>query len=68
MLGSRHSSYNSHASRLSYTSHGDLLGRPLGIGIAPPITKESQLRQRCMSSYAADHEKGPHYDEVFRIC
>ncbi|XP_058802302.1 sodium channel protein para isoform X2 [Phymastichus coffea] len=37
-LGSRHSSYTSHASRLSYTSHGDLLG-----GIP---TKESKLRSR----------------------
>jgi Domain of unknown function (DUF3451). len=37
-LGSRHSSYTSHASRISYTSHGDLLGAPK--------TKESQLRGR----------------------
>ncbi|XP_011504558.1 PREDICTED: sodium channel protein para [Ceratosolen solmsi marchali] len=36
-LGSRHSSYTSHASRLSYTSHGDLLGG---------MTKESKLRSR----------------------
>lgn len=36
-LGSRHSSYTSHASRLSYTSHGDLLGN---------VTKESRLRSR----------------------
>lgn len=28
-LGSRHSSYTSHASRMSYTSHGDLLGMSL---------------------------------------
>lgn len=26
-MGSRHSSYTSHASRMSYTSHGDLLGK-----------------------------------------
>ncbi|XP_059479446.1 sodium channel protein para isoform X5 [Neocloeon triangulifer] len=38
-LGSRHSSYTSHASRLSYTSHGDLL---CGKG----MTKESRLRSR----------------------
>lgn len=34
-LGSRHSSYTSHQSRISYTSHGDLLG-----------TKEQKLRNR----------------------
>ncbi|XP_043470788.1 sodium channel protein para isoform X7 [Leptopilina heterotoma] len=43
-LGSRHSSYTSHASKLSYTSHCDLLG---GIGnIGKPMTKESKLRSR----------------------
>ncbi|XP_026673472.1 sodium channel protein para-like, partial [Ceratina calcarata] len=42
-LGSRHSSYTSHASRVSYTSHGDLIG---GIANAKPMTKESQLRIR----------------------
>ncbi|XP_034241357.1 sodium channel protein para isoform X3 [Thrips palmi] len=41
-LGSRHSSYTSHASRLSYTSHGDLLG---ALGGKQP-TKESRLRSR----------------------
>ncbi|KAK7790194.1 hypothetical protein R5R35_002964 [Gryllus longicercus] len=40
-LGSRHSSYTSHASRVSYTSHGDLLGAG---GKPPPQTKESRLR------------------------
>lgn len=35
ILGSRHSSYTSHQSRISYTSHGDLLG-----------TKEQKLRHR----------------------
>ncbi|XP_052563399.1 sodium channel protein para isoform X42 [Culex pipiens pallens] len=35
--GSRHSSYTSHQSRISYTSHGDLLGG---------MTKESRLRSR----------------------
>lgn len=43
-LGSRHSSYSSHASRMSYTSHGDLLGG-LG-GNRKGRTKESQLRDR----------------------
>ncbi|XP_063929406.1 sodium channel protein para-like isoform X8 [Zophobas morio] len=43
-LGSRHSSYTSHASRMSYTSHGDLLG---GLGSNGKVmTKESQLRGR----------------------
>lgn len=45
-LGSRHSSYTSHASRMSYTSHGDLLG---GIGSNGKVmTKESQLRCRSL--------------------
>ncbi|XP_055302524.1 sodium channel protein para isoform X13 [Sitodiplosis mosellana] len=35
ILGSRHSSYTSHQSRISYTSHGDLIG-----------TKEQKLRHR----------------------
>lgn len=43
-LGSRHSSYTSHASRMSYTSHGDLLGGLGGNG--KNRTKESQLRDR----------------------
>ncbi|XP_050676151.1 sodium channel protein para isoform X7 [Leptidea sinapis] len=41
-LGSRHSSYTSHQSRLSYTSHGDLLG-------GKPQTKEARLRGRSAS-------------------
>lgn len=44
-LGSRHSSYTSHASRLSYTSHGDLLGG-IANAIGKPMTKESRLRSR----------------------
>ncbi|XP_068916802.1 sodium channel protein para-like isoform X3 [Tenebrio molitor] len=45
-LGSRHSSYTSHASRMSYTSHGDLLG---GLGSNGKVmTKERQLRCRSM--------------------
>lgn len=43
-LGSRHSSYTSHASRFSYTSHGDLIGGIANAG--KPMTKESQLRIR----------------------
>lgn len=42
-LGSRHSSYCSHASRLSYNSHGDLLA--FG-NQGKVITKESRLRSR----------------------
>lgn len=44
--GSRHSSYTSHASRMSYTSHGDLLGGLGGNG--KEKTKERQLRERSM--------------------
>ena len=40
-LGSRHSSYTSHASRISYTSHGDLLGAG-----SKSQTKINQLRAR----------------------
>ncbi|XP_015109194.1 sodium channel protein para isoform X1 [Diachasma alloeum] len=43
-LGSRHSSYTSHASRLSYTSHGDLLSGIANAG--KQMTKESRLRSR----------------------
>ncbi|XP_015793193.1 sodium channel protein para-like isoform X2 [Tetranychus urticae] len=39
-LHSRHSSYTSHSSRISYTSHGDIYGRGI------PWTKESQLLSR----------------------
>nr|XP_053611704.1 sodium channel protein para isoform X36 [Plodia interpunctella] len=42
-LGSRHSSYTSHQSRLSYTSHGDLLGG------SKAQTKEARLRGRSAS-------------------
>ncbi|KAF7287458.1 hypothetical protein GWI33_001426 [Rhynchophorus ferrugineus] len=45
-LGSRHSSYTSHASRMSYTSHGDLLGGFGGNGKV--MTKETQLLMRSM--------------------
>jgi len=45
ITGSRHSSYTSHQSRISYTSHGDLLGGIASIGVNP-VTKESKLRNR----------------------
>ncbi|XP_047500155.1 sodium channel protein para-like [Penaeus chinensis] len=41
-LGSRHNSYTSHTSRISYTSHGDLIN-------GKPPTKESQLLNRMAS-------------------
>ncbi|XP_065366018.1 sodium channel protein para isoform X9 [Calliphora vicina] len=44
-LGSRHSSYTSHQSKMSYTSHGDLLGGMAAMG-ASTMTKESKLRSR----------------------
>jgi voltage-gated sodium channel type II alpha len=69
-LGSRHSSYTSHQSRISYTSHGDLLGG---------MTKESRLRGRSRnnhgvinqqptsaSSYADTNHKG-HREYVSRM-
>lgn len=43
-LGSRHSSYTSHTSRLSYTSHGDLLSGITSAG--KTVTKESKLRSK----------------------
>ncbi|KAH8420605.1 hypothetical protein KR009_011956 [Drosophila setifemur] len=43
--GSRHSSYTSHQSRISYTSHGDLLGGMAVMGVST-MTKESKLRNR----------------------
>lgn len=45
LKGSRHSSYTSHQSRISYTSHGDLLGGMAAMG-ASTMTKESKLRSR----------------------
>lgn len=63
-LGSRHSSYTSHTSRLSYTSHGDLLGIPGG---GKQVTKESQLRSRSVKPSAvnghltSDHVQKYHY-------
>ncbi|ODM88178.1 Sodium channel protein para [Orchesella cincta] len=65
-LGSRHSSYNSHASRLSYTSHDMLAGGRHG-GFGQPVTKEMQLIQRAKNLYGGDPEKGyKEYDGVSR--
>lgn len=68
--GSRHSSYTSHASRLTYTSHGDLLGS-LGNGKGG-ITKERQLRERMngpnvAGNYTEYHYKSHHGDYVSMV-
>lgn len=47
ILGSRHSSYTSHQSRISYTSHGDLLG-----------TKEQKLRNRSRNQSVVMQQPG----------
>lgn len=47
--GSRHSSYTSHQSRISYTSHGDLLG-----------TKEQKLRSRSSRNQSMIPPNGNH--------
>ncbi|XP_061935183.1 sodium channel protein para isoform X31 [Apis cerana] len=64
-LGSRHSSYTSHASRLSYTSHGDLIGGIANAG--KPMTKESQLRIRSVrppsvNGHITDNNQKYHYE------
>ncbi|XP_066158520.1 sodium channel protein para isoform X2 [Euwallacea fornicatus] len=46
-LGSRHSSYTSHASRMSYTSHADLLGG-FGSNGKQVLTKEFRLMHRSL--------------------
>ncbi|XP_075226668.1 sodium voltage-gated channel paralytic [Lycorma delicatula] len=61
-LGSRHSSYTSHASRISYTSHADLL-----TGARPP-TKESRLRSRSSRNSTSTVTHQPplgHHDKMF---
>ncbi len=50
LAGSRHSSYTSHQSRISYTSHGDLLG-----------TKEQKLRSRSSRNQSVVPTNGNHY-------
>ncbi|XP_043795209.1 sodium channel protein para isoform X17 [Apis laboriosa] len=64
-LGSRHSSYTSHASRLSYTSHGDLIGGIANAG--KPMTKESQLKIRSVrppsvNGHITDNNQKYHYE------
>ncbi|XP_015436344.1 PREDICTED: sodium channel protein para [Dufourea novaeangliae] len=64
-LGSRHSSYTSHTSRFSYTSHGDLIGGLANAG--KPMTKESQLRIRSVrppsvNGHFADSNQKYHYE------
>ncbi|KAK1120318.1 hypothetical protein K0M31_012302 [Melipona bicolor] len=64
-LGSRHSSYTSHASRLSYTSHGDLIGGIANAGKS--MTKESQLRIRAVrppsvNGHFTDSNQKYHYE------
>lgn len=65
--GSRHSSFTSHMSRMSYTSHGDLLGGIGGNGKL--MTKESQLRNRLKNApptnYAEINHK-PHRGDYVR--
>ncbi|XP_076324992.1 sodium channel protein para-like isoform X1 [Tachypleus tridentatus] len=50
-LNSRHSSYTSHSSRISYTSHGDMFNKN--------VTKESQLRSRSKNLQGHVHEDPP---------
>ncbi|XP_037914865.1 sodium channel protein para isoform X11 [Hermetia illucens] len=50
---SRHSSYTSHQSRISYTSHGDLLGGSM--------TKESKLRNRSSRNQSIAPSNGASY-------
>ncbi|XP_055854956.1 sodium channel protein para isoform X18 [Episyrphus balteatus] len=62
-LGSRHSSYTSHQSRISYTSHGDLLGGMATMG-AGPMTKESKLRNRNSRNQSIGATNGASYAET----
>ena len=69
-LGSRHSSYTSHASRLSYTSHGDLLGGLASAG--KPMTKESRLRSRSarppsVNGHMAESTQKHHHVRIFLL-
>ncbi|XP_055854940.1 sodium channel protein para isoform X3 [Episyrphus balteatus] len=61
--GSRHSSYTSHQSRISYTSHGDLLGGMATMG-AGPMTKESKLRNRNSRNQSIGATNGASYAET----
>ncbi|XP_055922927.1 sodium channel protein para isoform X38 [Eupeodes corollae] len=62
-LGSRHSSYTSHQSRISYTSHGDLLGGMAAMG-AGPMTKESKLRNRNSRNQSIGATNGASYADT----
>jgi len=53
-FGSRHSSYTSHTSRITYTSHADLF--------KPPMTKERQLRSRSARNYFNPSDQRYHRD------
>ena len=61
-LGSRHSSYTSHASRISYTSHADLLS---GIAGGRAATKESKLRSRSSRNSTSTVTQQPLHDKPF---
>lgn len=61
--GSRHSSYTSHQSRISYTSHGDLLGGIPALGGANTMTKESKLRNRNTRNQSFGASNGTSYVE-----
>ncbi|XP_025407764.1 sodium channel protein para-like isoform X2 [Sipha flava] len=56
-FGSRHSSYTSHTSRITYTSHADLF--------KPPMTKERQLRSRSARNYYNPSEQRYYQDDDF---
>jgi len=60
---SRHSSYNSHASRLTYNSHDLLTTNKQNFGGHPtssPLTKEQQLRQRSKALFEEETEGKQH--------
>jgi len=57
-FGSRHSSYTSHTSRITYTSHADLF--------KPPMTKERQLRSRSARNYFNPSEHRYYRDVSWR--
>ncbi|XP_053952366.1 sodium channel protein para isoform X17 [Anastrepha ludens] len=62
-LGSRHSSYTSHQSRISYTSHGDLLGGMVAMGVST-MTKESKLRSRNTRNQSVGVSNGTSYADT----
>nr|UQT18688.1 sodium channel alpha subunit [Liriomyza trifolii] len=65
-LGSRHSSYTSHQSRHSYTSHADLLGGMAAMSMTMAMTKESKLRSRSTrhQSFGAGGTNGAVYADT----